>query len=55
MGVCLNRFQFRFGHARVMLERHGQEFAAACRPAHETGERDDGTDVSPALCQSFDL
>jgi hypothetical protein len=55
MGVCLNRFEFGFGHAGVMLERHGQEFAAARRPAHETGEGDDGTDVSPALCQSFDL
>jgi hypothetical protein len=53
--ICLDRFEFRFGHAGVMLERHGYELAAAGRPAHETRERDDGTDVSPALCQNFDL
>src|SRR5262249_35862801 len=40
--------QLLFGHARIMLERHGADGAAACHIPDQPDEADDATDVLAA-------
>jgi hypothetical protein len=42
-GLGLDPLDLALGHARIVLERHGEERCAAMRGAHEAGEARDGT------------